>query len=112
MLRITNDSVKLQLFIYIQLNDQTVLFLRIQFYKSYLFVLSLKVKLFNLTLINEIKLLRITNDSVKLQLFIYIQLNDQTVLFLRIQFYKSYLFVLSLKVKQFHLTLNGLNRIV
>ena len=45
-----------------------------------------------------------TNNSIKRQSFVYTQLNDQTVLFLTIKFSISYLFVLSLNVKQFYLT--------
>ena len=44
-------------------------------------------------------LLCITNNSNKHQSFIYAQLNDQTVLLLKIQFSISHLFVLSLNVK-------------
>ena len=44
-------------------------------------------------------LLYITNNSMKHQLFVYIQLNDQTVLFLTIQFNLSHLFALSLNLK-------------
>ena len=46
----------------------------------------------------------ITNNSIKRQLFVYTQLNDQTVLFQAIQFSISYLFAFSLNVKQFYLT--------
>ena len=60
---------------YTQLNDQTVLFLTIQFTKVN------KVKWFQV-------LACITNNSIKHQSFVYIQLNDQTVLFLTIQFTK------------------------
>ena len=44
-------------------------------------------------------LLCITNNSIKHQSFVYTQLNDQTVLFLTIQFSIRHLFVLSLNVK-------------
>ena len=44
MLWITNNSVKHQSFIYSRLNDQTVLFLTIQFCISHLFALCLNVK--------------------------------------------------------------------
>ena len=46
----------------------------------------------------------ITNNSIKHQSFDYIQLDDQTVLFLTSQFGISHLFALSLNVKQFYLT--------
>ena len=46
----------------------------------------------------------INNNSIKHQLFVYAQLNDQTALFLAIQFSMSHLFALSLNVKQFYLT--------
>ena len=49
-------------------------------------------------------LLSITNNSIKHQSFVYTKLNDQIVLFQAIQFSKSYLFALSLNVKQFYLT--------
>ena len=39
-------------------------------------------------------LLCITNNSIEHQLFVYTQLNDQTVLFQAIQFSTSHLFVL------------------
>ena len=48
-------------------------------------------------------LLCITNNSIKHQSFVYIQLNDQRVLFQTIQFPISHLFALSLNVKQFYL---------
>ena len=69
---ITNNSTKQQLFVYTQLNDQTVLFLRIQF------SISQKVEWFQV-------LLCITNKSIKQQSVVYTQLNDQIVLFLTIQ---------------------------
>ena len=47
---------------------------------------------------------RITNNSIKSQSFVYTHLNDQTVLFITIQFSISHLFALSLNVKQFYLT--------
>ena len=50
------------------------------------------------------ELLYITNVLIKHQSFVYIQLNDQTVLFQSIQFSISHLFALSLNVKQFYLT--------
>ena len=40
-----------------------------------------------------------TNNSIKYQTFVYTQLNDQTVLFLTIQFSICHLFALSLNVK-------------
>ena len=43
----------------------------------------------------------ITNSSLKLQSFVYTQLNDQTVLFLTIQFNVSHLIAHSLNVKHF-----------
>ena len=45
-----------------------------------------------------------TDYYIKHQSFIYIQLNDQTVLFSTIQFSISNLFPLSLEIKQFFLT--------
>ena len=48
-------------------------------------------------------LLCLTNNLIKYQSFVYIQLNDQTVLFLTIQFSRNHLFTLSLDVKQFYL---------
>ena len=60
------------------------------------------IKQFYLTCVNKIEwfqvLLCITNNSIKHQLFVYIQLNDQTVLFSI-----SHLFALSLNDKQFYL---------
>ena len=44
------------------------------------------------------------NNSIKHQLFVHTKLNDQTVLFLTIQFSISHLFALSLNVLQFYLT--------
>ena len=52
-------------------------------------------------------MLCITNNSIKHQSFVYTQLNDQTVLYLKIQFRISLLFALSLNVKQFYLILSG-----
>ena len=49
-------------------------------------------------------LLHITNKSIKDLTFVYTQLNDQTVLFHTIPFSISYLFALSLNVKQFYIT--------
>ena len=46
----------------------------------------------------------ITNNSIKHQSYVYILLNDQTVLFQTIQFSINHLFALSLEVKQFYLT--------
>ena len=48
-------------------------------------------------------MLCITNNSIKYQSFVYTQVNDQTVLFLTIQFSTSHLFAPSLKGKQFYL---------
>ena len=48
----------------------------------------------------------ITNNSIKHQLFVCTQLNDQTVLFLTIQFSINHLFIHSLMSK-FYLTLSG-----
>ena len=84
MLHITNNSIKHRSFVYTQLNDQTVLFLTIQFSVSY------KVEWFQV-------LLYITNNSIKHRSFVYTQLNDQTVLFLTIRFDISHLFAHSLK---------------
>ena len=67
----------------------------------------LLTKLLNATkliLLQTVKLFQVllclTNNSIKYQLFVYTQLNDQTVLFLTIQFSISHLFSLSLNVKQ------------
>ena len=49
-------------------------------------------------------MLRITNNSIKHQSFVCTQLNDQTVLFLTIQFSICHLFALNLNVKQFYFT--------
>ena len=49
-------------------------------------------------------LLFIPNNSSEHQLFVHTQLNDQTVLFLTIQFIINRLFALSLNDKQFYLT--------
>ena len=49
-------------------------------------------------------LLCINNNSIKHQSFVYIQLNDQTFLFLTIQFIIGHLFTLSLDFKQVYLT--------
>ena len=49
-------------------------------------------------------LLCITNKSIKYKSFVYIQLNDQTVLILTIQFSIIYLLAPSLNFKQFYLT--------
>ena len=46
----------------------------------------------------------IPNNSIKHQSFVYTQLNDQTVLFLIIQYSMINLFALNLNVKQFYLT--------
>ena len=46
----------------------------------------------------------ITNSSIKNQLFVYTQLNDQTVLFQTIQFIINLVSALSLNVKMFYLT--------
>ena len=60
---------------------------------------------FNLVLVNKVKwfqvLLRITNNSIKRQLFLYTQLNDETILFLTIQFSISHLFALCLNDQAF-----------
>ena len=48
-------------------------------------------------------LLTITNNFIKHQSFVYTHLNDQTVLFLTIQFSISHLFALSLNIKPFYL---------
>ena len=44
----------------------------------------------------------ISNKSIKYESFVYTQLNEQTVLFLTIQFSISHVFSLSLNVKQFY----------
>ena len=49
-------------------------------------------------------LLCISNISIKHQSFVYIQLNDQIVLFLTIYFSIRYFFAVSLNVKQFYST--------
>ena len=49
-------------------------------------------------------LLCITNNSIKYHTFLNSQLNDQTVLFLTIQFSKSHFFAHSLNLKQLYLT--------
>ena len=49
-------------------------------------------------------LLCITNNSMKHPSFVYTQLNNQTVIFLTIQFSISHLFAHSLNVKQLYLT--------
>ena len=49
-------------------------------------------------------LLYITNNLTEHRSFVYTELNDQTLLFLAIQFSISHLFALSLNVKQFYLT--------
>ena len=46
-------------------------------------------------------MLYITNNSIKHQSFVHTQLNDQTVLFLNIQYSISQLFALNLNIKQF-----------
>ena len=59
-------------------------------------------------LVNMVKwfqvLLCIINNSIKHQLFVYTELNDQAVLFQIIQFSIIHLFALSLNAKQFYLT--------
>ena len=61
-----------------------------------------------LTLLHTVKwfkvLLYVTNNSIKHHSFVYIQLNDQTVLFQTILFSISHLLALSLNVKQFYFT--------
>ena len=58
--------------------------------------------------VNKVKqfqvLLYITNNLIKHKSFVYIQLNDQTLLFLTIPFIISHFFALNLNVKQFYLT--------
>ena len=49
-------------------------------------------------------MLCISNNSIKLQSFVYTQLKDLTILFLTNQFSTSHLFSLSLIVKHFYLT--------
>ena len=68
--------------------DKTVLFLIIQL----------------LSEVNKVKFLCITNNLFKHQSLVCTQLNDQTVLLQTSQFHTSYLFALSLNVKQFYLT--------
>ena len=68
---------------YIQLNNQTVLFLTIQFSLSQISLMVPSIVMYN---------------SIK-QSFVYKHLNDQTVLFQTIQFSISHLFALSLNVK-------------
>ena len=62
----------------------------------------LTVKLFRV-------LIYITNNSSRDQSFVFIWLNNQTVLFLTIQFSMSHLFAFSLNVKQFYLTHRNLS---
>ena len=50
------------------------------------------------------ELLCITNKLFKHQTFVYIQLNDQTILYKKIQFSIGHLFTLILDVKYFFLT--------
>ena len=78
-------------FVNTQLNEQTVLFLTIQF------SISQKIKWFQ-------ALLCITSYSIKHPSLVYTQLNDQAVLFLTILFCRSHSFALSLNVKHFYLT--------
>ncbi len=73
LLYITNNSIKHQLFVYTQLNDQTVLFQTVQFYMS-MKLNSSKYCYVSLTI------------QFKYQSFVYTQLNDQTFLFQAIQF--------------------------
>ena len=65
-------------------------------------------KQFSLAWVNKVKwfqvLLCITDSSIKHQLFVYTQLNDQAVQFQTIQFSISHLLTLSLNAKQFYLT--------
>ena len=49
-------------------------------------------------------LLRITNNPIKHQSFVYTQLSDLAVLYQTIQFSISHLLALSLNFKQFRLT--------
>ena len=51
--------------------------------------------------------LDMNNNSSRDQSFVWTQSNDQTVLFLTIQFNRNHLFALSLNVKEFYLTLSG-----
>ena len=71
---------------YTQLNDRKV-----------------NLKQLNLALVNKLKwflvLLWITNNSIKNNVFLYKHLNDQTVLFVTIQFSISHLLALSLNAK-------------
>ena len=71
-------------------------------------LLIMFLKEFNIICLHTVKwfqvLLCITNNSFKLQSFVYTQLNDKTVLFLTIQFSISHLFAYSLNIKQFYLT--------
>ena len=71
--------------------------------KSFMCVLSIKVPIRKKSgnLFNDP---RITNNLIKHQSFVYTQLNDQTFLFLTIQFNTSHLFSHSLNVKQSYLT--------
>ena len=49
-------------------------------------------------------MLCIINNSIKRRSFVYTQLNDRAVQFLKIQFTISHLFEFGLNVKQFNLT--------
>ena len=65
-------------------------------------------KQFNLAYLNKVRWFQvlqcIINNSMKYQTFVYTQLNDQTVLFLPIQFSISHLFVHRLNGCQLYLT--------
>ena len=71
---------------YTQLNDQTVLFLMIQFYISQQSQMVPSIAMHH-------------QQFIKHWSFVYTQLNDQIVLFQTIQLNVTYLFALSLNVK-------------
>ncbi len=79
-----NNSIKHQTFVYTQLNDQTCLFLTIQFSISQQSQMVPCIAMY------------------KHQSFVYSQLNDQTFLFLTIQFNISHLFTHCYMIKQFY----------
>ena len=111
---ITNNSIKHPSFVYTELNDQTILFLTIHFSLSTKFngskywfesqTIQLNIshsllhtymikqfyfKLFSSAKVKDKKsqvLLYIRNNSIKHRLFVYTQLNDDTVLFQAIPF--------------------------
>ncbi len=65
-------------------------------------------KMFKRSKVHSVKWFRIfqciTDNSIKHQLFVYTQLNDQIVLFQTIRLGISHLFALSFNVKHYYLT--------